>query len=112
MSHWTAVLITAGVVEDTAPDITGHETPTFPAVDFVNDWLAANHQGALFHVQNPDPLRQCPESVFAGHFKSLDIDGFKSAVEAAPWVWREVVQLFIRDEHDDRFAEHPFRSET
>jgi hypothetical protein len=109
MSHWTAVLITATVTEDTSLDITGDEKPEFPAMDYLNNWLAENyHASRLFHVTNPLPdgrEGQRPDTVFAGHFKHLHIPSFQEAVKAAPWQWRETVQLFIRDEHDDVFTE-------
>lgn len=40
-----------------------------------------------------------------GAFNYLDIPEFVAAVDAAPWEDRDGLALFVKDEHDDRFAD-------
>lgn len=102
MSSWTEVLMTATALED----IGSSDAPgQYVAVDHINVWLRENGWWDMFLIQAPDPTQHCPYSCFAGHFKSLDHDGFIEAVKSAPWQWRENVQLFLRKEHDEQFHE-------
>lgn len=98
MSNWTDILIGASMLEDEGPE---DGPPSFPAIDFLNERLGVF---PLFLIENPGPKGQAPHCCFAGSSKNIGWDDFKAAVDAAPWRWREQVQVFMRQEDDAGFV--------
>lgn len=102
MSYWTEVFLAATTLENAGPE-DGAES--YPAVDTINVWLRENGWWDLFLVKPPKADQYSPDACFAGSFKNLDRDGFIKATRCAPWMWKERVQLFLRQEDDQGFQQ-------
>lgn len=99
MSNWTEILLTASALEETGPE-------RYPAIEHVNKMIAPYR---LFLVRNPNVRGYSPMSCFAMATKSLNRTEFLAALDAAPWQWKEQVQVFAREEDDKGFQEIDLR---
>jgi len=78
-------------------------------IDQINQWLGDRELGTLAelstHMATGGKASQC--YVFGGAFNYLKADEFRDYVFSRSWVAPESVQLFIKDEQDDRFRLFP-----
>ena len=97
MSNWTRVILATSSLENKGSE----DGPKFyPAIDAINSWLSKHSNCLLFQVQNPDDTANSPDDLFVAYCKGLSWSGFTEAVSAAPWEWKEQVQLFLEQEDD------------
>lgn len=104
MSYVHNVILVSGcgeyVEQDNGPD-------RYPAVEFIDAWLAENHRGGtLAYVgdrSNGGKALEC--EVWVGGFNYLDVQGLIEVVRAAPWDNPDCVQLFVKEQEDDLFTE-------
>ena len=100
MSHVTDVILTMSLLEEVGRD------DKCPAVELLNAWLSERNKGELKRVDDFAGGRKAIQAaVFMGAFNYLDIPEFVAAVASAPWEDRDSLALFVKDEHDERFAD-------
>lgn len=98
MSHVTGVILTISLLEE------GEYDGDFPAIDAVNAWLGLRAHGEIKRVDFFSGGKKAMQAaVFMGAFNYLNIKEFLSAVADAPWVNRDGLAIFVKDEHDERF---------
>lgn len=67
MSWWTDVILTTLIMEDVGPE---DGPQSFPAVEFVNDWLRVNGSHELYHPEYPLGVHRI-DFVFMSQFKDV-----------------------------------------
>jgi hypothetical protein len=93
MSHVTDVIFACDLREEKT------------SVDLINDWLVEHEIGMLASVDDHAGGKKAMQSwVFLGAFNYLPIEEFASYVRSLTWCHPENVQIWIKDEHDERFA--------
>lgn len=99
MSQVTDVLITIGAGSSRL------------GVDHLNAWINDNENPRGQQFDRRVIYRSCAgdkymqSTVLAGAFNYLPLDEFVKVIESAPWECPEYVQLFIKEEHEERFKE-------
>ena len=98
MSHVTDVIITCSVMDE-------DKTWSLNAMLETRDDLAES--GAWLNRVDDKAAgsKAMQAAVLIGAFGYLDIDKFVEAVRAHPWYCPEDVQIFMKDEHEDKFTE-------
>ncbi len=102
MSWWSEVILTASSLENLGPE-DGPER--YLGIEHLNKWLSEHRYGSLFLIAPADSQVHNINACFAGSFKNLNREAFLEEVNRAPWVWRSMVQIFIRGEDDKGFQE-------
>lgn len=95
MSCVTSVMLSVSIAEG-------------PGLDHVLGWFASlsPSKGALAQVDgHAGGTKVMGAGIWAGGFNYLDTPGLIDAVETAPWLYPECVQLWIMEEGEDRFLE-------
>lgn len=89
MSHVTNLILATGIEE-----LPGHDA-RLEALGFVR---VDQHAGG-------DKVME--RNVWLAAFNHFDVDALATKLRAIEWEWPESVQLFVRDQHADRFEEYP-----
>jgi hypothetical protein len=98
MSRVTNVIVTAHV---------GSHADSDPEIDSVNKFLreTKGSSGGEFvevsHIAGGTKFMEC--RVYVSAFNHTDLRTILSAVEQAPWVDKEMVQVFVKEQEDELF---------
>lgn len=96
MSVVTTIIITCSILEDNDTE------DVFPAIDFLNEYLASNNRGTFKNITEHFGGNKYPQiNIFGGAFNWLDMQEFANKLLQAPWFEPENVILLVNGEHDD-----------
>ena len=92
MSQVTNVILTVSAGEETAAEMLNGAWDLDGCCEFAEAEYSAGCKNL-----------EC--GVFLEAFNHLDLAAFIKAIEAIPWHYPEYVQMFVKEEHEDRFHE-------
>ena len=99
MSVVTNVILTCSLLDEDEDD------DSVPALASVQEFLGKN---AFKDISSAAGGYKCLEhKVFVTAANVLDTEGLVEAVRHAPWRDRESVQLFVKEQDDEKFSEVP-----
>jgi len=99
MSHVSDVIICLSPGEEI------DDNATTPPIQEINKYLMAQNRGELKKVDDyAGGYKAVQAAVWMGAFNHLDIPEFLNVVKAQQWEGREIVQVFIKDEHEKTFT--------
>lgn len=74
-------------------------------IDSINDWLLQNEHDKLKRINEYAGGEKFMEMyIYAGGFSHFDVMDFVRYVFSLDWILRESLQIFVKDQEDDRFA--------
>lgn len=96
MSHVTSVILTTSLLDgplDDDRDTAAEQLGTVLGFERLGDRAGGN--------------KKMQAEVWLAAFNHLDLPGLVQKLRALPWVEPQSVQLFVKCEHDEGFAEYP-----
>lgn len=100
MSRVTDVILTVSLLEEPG------DTGGCPAVEALNAWLRERRLGELNEVSKAaGGTKVIQARVFMGAFNYLDLTEFIDAINATPFLDRESLALFVKQEEEERFMD-------
>lgn len=100
MSHVTDIILVTSIDDGGIED-------AHPNTDLLNMYLERQNKGKLLKIDNYAGGRKAMQcDVFMAAVNHLDMREFIEEFHKISWECKELVQLFLKDEEDDRFAEY------